>query len=144
MLVAILFCSVLKKKKCAGAHPLLLRSFESEFGNNLIVLIFIMLLQVFQMCAAIRNHLEKSAAGVIVLVILLQMRCELVDTLGKKTYLNGSRTGITLVQCGFLDDIRLFLFRKHGNIIAHTTKECKWDGFVLEYGEVFDMCLINP
>ena len=45
------------------------------------------------------NHLKQTAAGVMVLLVNLQMLGKLVDTGGEQSNLNLRRTCITFVSC---------------------------------------------
>ena len=59
------------------------------------------------MVLTVSNHAEETAAGVIVLLVLLQMVGKLVDLLGEKSDLNLRRTGVGSMNSRFLDDFRL-------------------------------------
>ncbi|MDB5195113.1 MAG: hypothetical protein JWO84_297 [Parcubacteria group bacterium] len=65
------------------------------------------------MRAAIRNHLEKTAATVEVLLIFLQVLRQFLDLTRKKRNLNVRRSGIALVARYVLNDGGLYSFRKH-------------------------------
>jgi hypothetical protein len=55
--------------------------FQSYFLNNSLVSILALALQVVQVCATICNHLEQTTAGMVILVVLLQVDSKCVDIL---------------------------------------------------------------
>ncbi len=66
-------------------------------------------LDVLEVRTTICNHLEESAAGVVVFLVRLEMLCKLVDACGKNTDLSMGRTRVFVVDLGLFDD-SLFLF----------------------------------
>ena len=73
------------------------------------------LLQVCKKISSVTDHLEKSAAAVVVLVVSLEVLGESVDAIGKDRDLNLGRTGVALVGLVLVDDCLLFVFSDHGN-----------------------------
>ena len=71
------------------------------------------LLQVAQKVSSVADHLQHTAAAVVVLVVSLEVLGERVDAMGKDRDLNLRGAGVTLV--GFvLVDNELFFFSCHG------------------------------
>lgn len=94
-------------------HRLLLKV---EFFDDSSVTLLVVQLQILQMCAAVCNHLQKSAARVLVFKMFLQMRRKLIDSLAQYSDLNLRRTGVLVMNSRFFDDFRLFRLRKHVSI----------------------------
>ena len=74
---------------------------------------FVVRLKVAEMRPAVSNHLEKTAAGMKILRVLLEVLCELVNLLGKERDLNAGGTGVSIVLGDIFNDRRLFLRGKH-------------------------------
>ncbi len=72
------------------------------------------LLKVCEKVSSVTDHLEKSAAAVVVLVVSLEVLGESVDAIGKDRDLNLGRTGVALVGLVLVDDCLLFVFSDHG------------------------------
>ena len=62
---------------------------------------------------SLADHLEKTAAGMIVLGVSLKMLCELVDPLGKDSDLDFGRTCVALVYRVLIDNALFFVFHQH-------------------------------
>ena len=73
----------------------------------------ILLLQIVQQIAAMTDHLEHTAAGVIVLLVHPQMLSQVADALGQYGDLNLRRTGVSLVDGVLLHNGGLFLGQHH-------------------------------
>ena len=69
----------------------------------------VLLLQVVEHIPALTDHLQQAAAGVVVLLVDLQMLGQVGDTAGEDGNLHLRGTGIALVG-GVLEDDLLFLF----------------------------------
>jgi len=59
------------------------------------------------------DHLKKTAARMVVLVVLFQVGDQTFDSLGQKGDLNLGGAGVAFLPLEFLDDILFFLCRKH-------------------------------
>ena len=70
---------------------------------------------VVQQAAALADHLEEAAAGVVVLLVDLEVLGELSDALGEDGDLDLRGTGIRLVRAVGFDDGGLGVFLKHWN-----------------------------
>ena len=66
--------------------------------------------QIVEQTAALADHLEQTAAAVVVVLVDLEMLVEMVDALGQNGDLHLGRAGI-----GFVDTVGLneFLFASH-------------------------------
>ena len=53
---------------------------------------------------AVGDHAEKAAAGMVILLVLLQVISELIDALRQKRDLNLRRAGVLVVYVRFLDN----------------------------------------
>lgn len=74
------------------------------------------------------NHLQKTAAAVVILLVCLQMLVQGVDAVGQNGDLYFGRTGVTLVGLVLLDNLLLdFLFHdihlKKINVLRRETKK---------------------
>ena len=69
------------------------------------------LLQVAQKVSSVADHLQHTAAAVVVLVVSLEVLGESVDAMGKDRDLNLGRTGVALVGSVLRDDGLLFVLQ---------------------------------
>ena len=67
----------------------------------------VVLCQIVQKIAAMTDHLKKTAAAVVVLVVCLQMLVQIVDAVGQNCDLNLGRTGVAFMGLVLLDDLLL-------------------------------------
>ena len=67
--------------------------------------------QIVEQRAALTDHLEEAAAGVMILLVDLQVLGEVVDALGKQSDLYLGRACVTLVSSVLLHDSSLFFFQ---------------------------------
>ena len=65
------------------------------------------------MRAAVGHHLKESAAAVLVLQMLLEVACQIVDLLGEERNLDLRRAGVLVVYGHFFDRFGLFLLGQH-------------------------------
>ena len=72
------------------------------------------LLEVAEKISSVSDHLKKTAAAVVVLVVSLEVLGEGVDTVGKKCDLHLGRTCVALVGLVLVDDRLLNVFLHHG------------------------------
>lgn len=80
-----------------------------HFLEGFLVASLILALEILEVSSAVGDHLDEAAAGVIVLLVGLQMRRKLVDLARKDGNLHLRRAGVGVVDAALLDDI-LFLF----------------------------------
>ena len=85
---------------------------DTESCNDRTISFNVLLLEVCQKIAAMTDHFEQSAAGMMILLVDLQMLVELVDAVGLNGDLHFGRTGIAFVS-GILFDDSCFLFVCH-------------------------------
>lgn len=86
---------------------------ETELLYDGAVAIDVLLLEIVQKITALTYHFKKTAAGVVVVVIDLQVLGKIGDSLGKNGDLYLGRACVTLVCCVSLDDFGLYFFVKH-------------------------------
>ena len=69
--------------------------------------------QVVEQRAALTDHLEEAAAGVMILLVDLEVLGKVVDTLCEQSDLYLGRACVTLVGGVLLHDSELFFFQHH-------------------------------
>ena len=74
----------------------------------------IYLLKVSEKVSSVTDHLEKSAAAVVVLVVSLEVLGKSVDAICEDRDLNLGRTCVALVGLVLVDDRLLNVFLEHG------------------------------
>lgn len=84
-----------------------------ELLDQITISIDVLRLQIIKKTASLTNHLVKTASAVIVLLVVLKVLGELLDSCGKKRYLYFGGTGILRVLSVLGNDFRLLLFRNH-------------------------------
>ncbi len=95
------------------------------FLQDRVVETLVGLLEVAKVCAAIGHHLQKSAAGMLILPMLPEVACKLVDAFGEERDLNLRGAGIRVVTLGFLDYVSFLSFREHKCRISRFFHLCK-------------------
>lgn len=95
----------------SGGHSDLLT--ESEFCDYCTVTLNILLLEIVEKAAALTDHLKKTTAAVIILVVYLEVLGELGDALRKNRNLYFRRTCVCVVEAVIRDNLCLFLFENH-------------------------------
>ena len=86
---------------------------QTELLDNRVIAALVIRFQIAQVIAAVGDHLEKTAAGMKILRVLLEVLRKLVNLLGKERDLHIRRTGVSVVPGGTFHDRRLFLSCKH-------------------------------
>ena len=99
-------------KPAFPAHMIRLLT-QTQLCDEGAVTLDILLLQVFEQAAALTDHLVQAAAGVVVLLVDLQVFGELVDALGEDSHLDFGRTGVGGVGAVVFDDRGLLIFEHH-------------------------------
>ena len=88
---------------------------DAEFGDDRTVPLDIGFLQIVEQAAAMTDHLQKTAAAVMILRVLFEMLVEGVDPVGQDRDLDLGRSGVALMDGILFDDVRLFFLEKsHG------------------------------
>ncbi len=62
--------------------------FEIELFEKICMTNLVLSLKILEVSAAVGNHFQQSAAGVVVFLVCLKMFCEFVDARRKDSYLN--------------------------------------------------------
>ena len=84
---------------------------ETELFNDRTVAVDVSLLKVTEKVSSVTNHLLQAAAAVMVLVVVLEVLGEILDSVGKKCYLYLRRTCVALVCSVLLNNCLLFVFQ---------------------------------
>ena len=74
----------------------------------------VVLKKVVEELSSLTDHLLHTAAGVVVLGVLLKVLGELADSLGKNSDLYLGRAGVAFVYCEFLNNVLLGFLCDHG------------------------------
>ena len=86
---------------------------DVKLFDNSAVTLDIDLHQIVKKVSSVTNHLEKTAAAVVILVVHLEVLGEGVDAIGKDRDLNLGRTCVTLVGLVLVDNCLLLFLDKH-------------------------------
>ena len=92
---------------------------QTELFDDSAVTLYIDLLEVPEQVAAVSDHLEKTAAAVVVLLVGLEMLGKSVDAVGEDCDLDLGGSGVALVGFVLLNDGSLFFL---GNHFVHLKK----------------------
>ena len=98
---------------------------EVKFLYNRIIALLVVTFEVFKVSTTVRNHLEEPTAGVLIVVMLLEVGGKLVNTLGKEGNLHFRRAAIRLVDPDFLHNLLLFSLCQHIVTVAQLRPFCK-------------------
>ena len=60
---------------------------QVQLGKYGAVTLYIGFLEIVEQAAALTNHLQKAATGVVILLVLLKVLVKVVDAIGKQSYL---------------------------------------------------------
>src|SRR3989344_9125399 len=86
---------------------------ELQLLGHLHVYLRLVLLEIREQAAALADHLQKTATGVVVLRVLFELRGQLAHLAGDDENLNLGRAGVFLVALGLLYNARFDAFSKH-------------------------------
>ena len=96
-------------------HPLFNKSLtDAQLGNDSAVALDVLGHQIVQHLAALTDHLQQAAAGVVVLLVDLQVLGELVDTGSEDGDLDLGGAGVRGMGAVGLNHGRLFVLADHG------------------------------
>lgn len=84
-------------------------AFQAKLLDQCLEGFFIGLLEIIHEFLSLGNHLEQSAAGMEILLVLLEVSGQLLDPFREKGDLVFRRTGILVVPLHFLGDLFLLL-----------------------------------
>ena len=87
---------------------------EPQLLDKRVVAALVVRLEIAQVRTAIGDHLEKTAAGMKILRVLLEVLRKLINLLRKKRDLHIGRAGVRVVSSDAFDNRHLFLSSKHG------------------------------
>ena len=91
---------------------------QTQLGNDGAVTLDILLLEIVEKVSSLTDHLQQTAAGVMILLVDLHMLGQIVDPLGQDCDLYLGGTGIGVVGTVGGDD-RLLLFLEHHSFSPH-------------------------
>jgi len=86
---------------------------DTELRDDRAVTLNIGIFEIVEQIAAVADHLQQAAAGVMVLGMDLQMLRQLVDPGGQDGNLDLRRAGVLVMQTVLLDDFGFFFFSQH-------------------------------
>ena len=91
---------------------------QIELFDQSVVTLLVLALEIFQMSAAVCDHLQKAPSAVLVFEVFLQMHRKLVYLLGKQGNLDLRATGVPVMNSHFFGCFSLFLLGKHGSMYS--------------------------
>lgn len=92
---------------------------DAELGDQRTVAVDVLLLEVRQHGTALADHLEQAAAGVVVLLVDLEVLSELLNARGQDSDLDLRRTGVGRVGAVCLDNGSLVFLTDHDCFTFH-------------------------
>ena len=87
---------------------------EVQLVDDRAVTLDVGLLEVAEKVSSVADHLLKSATAVVVLVVVLEVFCKILDPVSKERDLYLGRTCVALMSSVLLNDCLLFVFHHHG------------------------------
>ena len=87
---------------------------DSELFDDSTVTVDILLGEVVEKVSSVTYHLKKTAAGMMVILVGLEVLGEGVDAMRKDRDLNFGRTGIALMGLVLVDELLFYFFLNHG------------------------------
>jgi hypothetical protein len=97
------------ERSVASGYGLFDGAAQAEAGNHLAVAVDVFAGEVIEQPAPSAYHLEETAAGVVVVLMFVEVPPKLVDTGGEDSYLYFGRTCISLVNPVVPDNLLLAL-----------------------------------
>ena len=97
---------VVYKKRATLKAALMLTGLlaQAKLGTDLAVALYVGLLQIVLKATAPTDHLQQATAGMVVVLVLLEVLVQVVDALSQQSDLNFGGTGIALVNRVLGDD----------------------------------------
>src|SRR5690348_9783929 len=91
---------------------------QAETADQRLVTLGVLVLQVAEQTATMIHHLQEAAAGMVVLLVRLEMIGQLLDARGQQRNLYLGRPGIGRRAAVVLDDLAgLFRGKRHGSLL---------------------------
>lgn len=87
---------------------------DAQFLDDSAVSSDVLFHQVIEQVPSASDHLQQATTGMMVVFMLLQMLCQIVDSSGEDGDLYLRRSGVFLMQSVGFDYRRFFLFLHHG------------------------------
>ena len=88
---------------------------DAQLGDEGTIALDVLLLEVVQQTAALADHLQQAAVGMLVLGVVPHVLGQHVDPLGEDGHLDLGRAGVPLVGAVGVDDRGLLFFAQHEN-----------------------------
>lgn len=95
---------ITRKKGCVDNTPLTLLS-KVESCYEVSVLLDVFGFEIVEKTFSATDHLQKPAAGMVIMLIGSKMFVKMVDAFGQKRNLNLYGTGVAFVRCVICDDL---------------------------------------
>ena len=86
---------------------------NAELRYDSTVTLDVLLLKVVEKITSSADHFEKTASGMMILLVVLQMFGKIRNSLGKDSYLDFRRTCVVFAETVSLDDSCLFFLEHH-------------------------------
>ena len=99
--------------------------FEPEFLHERAVLALVVALEILQMRTALGDEAQKTAAGVFVLAIFVEMSRKFLNAARENSDLHLGRPRVGVVALGFFHFVGFLALRKHVPMIAQLAKKRK-------------------
>src|SRR5687767_9200393 len=89
------------RRASRGNPPIKSLAAQAELFDQRRIAAFVLALEVIKETAALRNECQKTTAGMVVLLVVLEVLGQVLDAFGKNSHLDFRRSGITLGGCKF-------------------------------------------
>jgi hypothetical protein len=104
---------------CSGNLPVIIGLFfEPEGCGQFLISLRVFALEISQKLFSLGDHLEKTAAGVVVFGVFLEMRSEFFDLLGEQRNLDFRGTRVLFVSFARFNHFGFFLLRESHRMYA--------------------------
>ena len=86
---------------------------QTQLCNDCTIAVDVLLGKIVKQASALTDHHQKTAAGVVVVLVNTQVLGQLVDSGGQDSNLDLGRTGVAGMGCVLLNDSSLFFLAHH-------------------------------
>ena len=98
---------------------------DTKLFDSSSVSLNVLLLEIVKKVSSLTDHLEQTASGVVVLLVCLEVFCEVADSLCKDSDLYLGRTCVGFVSSVSLDNGCLFVFSEQFTYLFPKYFRCK-------------------